>query len=315
MTVFDYTIHALDDCLGQVEVDPYLLVINQGSTNETRAALEQYAEQHAPRVRVVTHDPPLPSLGATWNRGLRAIWAMGGRVALVVNNDVRLHTRTYTLLRGALNVSGNLFVSGIGVTPEEFRPDADHPLYLYDDVKRDVIEHGGPDFSCYVISRIGHEAYPFDERFEPAYCEDVDMHRRMMLDGNGHLIFGVNLPFLHYGSRTINRSPETARAFAPKYEQSVAYYTRKWGGRPNAETFLTPFGADEPVGGARHTTTPDLHAHGCTGCRLDGDIQSGHDAGGAEHTVAPGVLEGGPGETAPESGQAHYTQGLGNERT
>jgi len=261
----EFTFPALDDCLAQEGVDPHVLVINQASVTPVRDALEAYAAHHHPKVRVVTHDPPLPSLAASWNRGLEAIWTMGATEALVVNNDVRLHKDTYQMLLWVRAHEAAYFVSGVGVRPEQFDADADYtklPLGepgTVDDEGAQRIGRGGPDFSCFLLSREGHQKYPFDENFQPAYCEDLDLHRRMLLAGDGGRIFGVNLPFLHYGSRTINRSPETARAFATRYEQSMAYYVEKWGGRCNAETYRRPF---DPSSVEEGITTPALQHAG-----------------------------------------------------
>ena len=92
----NYTLDALGDVLAQ-SVPVRVLVINQGSTDETREALERYQEQHS-QVLVWHHDPPLPSLSATWNRALDFVWEVGGTEALVVNNDVRLHHCTVQVL-------------------------------------------------------------------------------------------------------------------------------------------------------------------------------------------------------------------------
>src|SRR5687767_8365300 len=138
LNCIEYTRDAVIDCFAQTGVNPRVLIVNQGSTTAVREELERLAEIE-PRVLVWHHEPPLPSLSATWNTALDFVWAVGGASALVVNNDVRLHHQTYVGLLGALNV-GNLFVSAVGVTPNQFQKDAEHPLYWYDYEKYAVVE-------------------------------------------------------------------------------------------------------------------------------------------------------------------------------
>lgn len=254
----EYTRAAIADCLAQT-VDARLLLVNQGVDDAFRDELERIAEAHDDRVLLWNHQPPLPSLAGTWNEALRFVWASGGQEALVVNNDVRLHRSTYEHLSTALWRDG-LFVSAVGVTPEQFDPAA-----VYSDVTRDgplYGSHGGPDFSCFLISRDCHERFQFDEGFVPAFCEDLDYHRRLILAGNGALIFSVNLPYLHYGSTTLKTVKDRGPIDRAIAQGARAYYRRKWGGDCNQETFVLPFRQRED----RDVSTPTLQ-------RL---IQEGH---------------------------------------
>lgn len=236
----EYTRAAIADCLAQ-SVPTRLLLINQGVDDGFRDELEKIAEEHGEETGEVllwSHQPPLPSLSATWNRALEFAWATGGEVALVVNNDVRLNPRTVEYLCDARTHFDALFVSAVGVTPQQF--DAGYDPYL---VSFPVTTKGGPDFSCFLISRACHARFPFDENFTPAFCEDLDYHRRLLLAGEGARIFSVNLPYLHYGSATIRSVEAPARM---KIERAIergsrAYYRRKWGGDVNTECYTVPF--------------------------------------------------------------------------
>jgi len=261
----EYTRAAIADCLAQ-SIPTRLLLINQGVDDDFRDELEKIAEEYPDRVLLWSHQPPLPSLAATWNRALQFVWETGGTEALVVNNDVRLQPRTLEGLLGALNVGGvdhdgnritrNLFVSAVGVTPTDFSPDARGPMYWYDEAKRAVVEKGGPDFSCFLISRACHARFQFDEAFIPAHTEDLDFHRRLMLAGEGKRIFSVNLPFLHYGATTLKSVDAETRQRIERDTAQIArvYYRRKWGGDCNRETFVLPFRQTEE----RDVTTPAL---------------------------------------------------------
>ena len=261
----DYTDQALDDFLAQTGVDVRVLLINNGSTDEVRDHFERRAIEDL-RIHLWSHQPPLPSLSATWNTALDFVWRCGGEQALVVNNDVRLSVRTYSVLSTVLKYAKALFVTAVGVKPEQFDPaadpqllpasfDPDHATIPELRAALDAIGHGGPDFSCCLISKAAHEKYRFDESFIPAYGEDLDMHRRYMLGGDGDKIFSVNLPFAHFASRTINRSPEANAAFARRVGQSHAYYAAKWGGPCNQERYRIPFEAQSDSDGV---TTPEL---------------------------------------------------------
>lgn len=263
----EMTLAAISDCLAQ-SVPTRLLIILQGVHGGFRSQIEQLAEEE-PRVLVWSHDPPLPSLSASWNRALDFVWACGGTEALVVNNDVRLDPRTVSILQAVLTwpKMGNLFVSAVGVTQEQFdaRPDplfdvptGDLPIPQLQQIYTDLPK-GGPDFSCFLISKVCHEQYRFDEALIPAFLEDLDLHRRMMLNGDGEKIFSINLPFHHVGagSNTLKSMESAARQ---RLEHAIthgarAHYRRKWNGDANQERLTIPFDMSTDQDGV---TTPDL---------------------------------------------------------
>jgi hypothetical protein len=255
----EMTWQAVEDGLNQSLPGVRVLLVDQGASRADREDLDariDAREDH--RVLCWHYLPMLPSLSAVWNRALKFVWELGGTEALVVNNDVRLHKETYNLLLRTLQEQAVLFVSAVGVREGQFNAD---------ELMVGVPEgHGGPDFSCFLTSREGHDKYPFDELFRPAYHEDLDLHRRYMLGGDGDKIFSVNLPFLHYASGTIKAyTPEERAAFNAKFAACKAYYTQKWGGGPNAETFFAPFDAGvvgtTTAGLPTPPTTPDLQRY------------------------------------------------------
>jgi hypothetical protein len=228
------TEQAIYDCLGQT-VAPRVLVVGQGVDYDLRVALEHLAEKFPDRLLCWFADPAYLSLSGVWNRALTFTWATGLTEAMVVNNDLRLHPQTFAMLSFERDQQDALFVSAVGVTTDQFDMDVVHP-------STQCSAHGGPDFSCFLISREGHEKYPFDENFIPAFCEDLDSHRRYMLGGDGQRIFSVNVPYLHYASQTLKTStPEKRAAIEARIAGSREYYARKWGGPVNEETYWTPF--------------------------------------------------------------------------
>jgi GT2 family glycosyltransferase len=91
----------------------------------------------------------------------------------------------------------------------------------------------------------------FDENFYPAYHEDCDHWRRVVLSGAK----AVNVPgfeFIHgeapnWGSCTINADPGLKEFMGKRLAELRAYYERKWGGTPGAEKFSTPFNRPVPL--------------------------------------------------------------------
>lgn len=241
---------AISDVLAQ-SVPVRLLVINQGVDDAFRDRLERLSEQEPERLLLWSHQPSLPSLGSTWNRALDCAWACGAEEALVVNNDVRLLPITVQMLSYLRAKTDALFVSAVGVTKEQFEAivpgSISGNLWPPTDRERryDQLPKGGPDFSCFLISRACHEKYRFDEGFIPAHTEDLDLHRRLMLGGDGQKIFSVNLPYLHLAAQTIAQAPPEVANRIRHETQTIAraYYARKWGGPVNAETFFSPFDA------------------------------------------------------------------------
>jgi len=248
VTNWPLTQGALEDSLAQILGDIGVLLINNGA--EPIPALPQ-------EVLYWRHHPPMLSLAATWNRALGFVWETGEDQALVINNDVRIHPSTYWYLRETQRLTGAMLVTATGVT-----------LPQYEDFCRMTEEeelqiHGrlhplpGPDFSCFLITKAGHEAYPFDEGYQPAFCEDLDMHRRYMLGGDGAEIFGTGLPYYHEGSATLKSLPEEqAEALRRRIDQgSRAYHQKKWGGPANQERYTRPF---DPGSDQDGVTTPEL---------------------------------------------------------
>jgi hypothetical protein len=237
---------AIADCLAQ-SVPVRVLVVNQAVDNDFRDRLERITEEYPDRVFLWSHEPTLPSLAATWNCALKFVWAAGGTEALVVNNDVRLHPWTVQQLSRARYYAEGLFVSAVGVTPEQF---AAAPIPLSDGLDAEYftekgpdLKKGGPDFSCFLISQECHRRFRFDENFIPAFCEDLDYHRTLMLAGEGKRIFSINLPYLHLASQTLKQIDPYRRQHIEQQINGIsrAYYERKWGGPVNQETFWNPF--------------------------------------------------------------------------
>lgn len=259
VNLWEMTQDALDDCLRQMAGNSRILAISNGSDGETHDRLREFAAAF-PRILPWHHQPPLLALAATWNQALDFVWEVGGERAMVVNNDVRLHPDTYRSLSHVMDQEDALFVTATGVTREQFEA-----AYVEGGGPTEgmLAGRGGPDFSCFLISKGCHEKYRFDENYIPAFCEDLDFHRQMMIGGDKSRIFGINLPFLHIdaGSNTIKSFNEKQReSFGREVAAfSRAYYEKKWGGSVNQEASIDPFAEGGPFTlSCGCVTTPEL---------------------------------------------------------
>jgi GT2 family glycosyltransferase len=128
-----------------------------------------------------------------------------------------------------------------------------HVLMINDDIYlgkseeeiNTIIRLWKPEFLCtelnwcsYILSVDAYQKVgKFDENFFPAYFEDNDYFRRMLLL-DVQMIFNSMLnPVIYRNSMTIQKSPELNNGF----EKNRQYYISKWGGQPTQEIFNTPF--------------------------------------------------------------------------
>jgi hypothetical protein len=116
---------------------------------------------------------------------------------------------------------------------------------------------GNWSYSNFLITRAGRDFLGyFDENFWPAYCEDGDHWRRIILSGAA-ICHAVGVAAVHgektgdggqgtEGSCTIHSDPELAARNSVTQSRNWEYYVRKWGFLNDTvrETFKYPF--DDP---------------------------------------------------------------------
>lgn len=248
----DYVIAAINDCLHQ-SVPTRLLIVGQDCDSDLRREVEQIAEQEPERIFCWWFTPALPSLAQAWNTALRFAWTTGGTEALVVNSDVRIHRRTVEVLRRYLHEADALFVSAVGVTADQYDPSS---IPMEPDGSG-LTSRGGPDFSCFLITKACHDRYQFDHGHIPCYGEDCSYHREMMLGGDGHRIFSINMPYLHYASGTLKAMTPERRAAVEAQINGISrkYYEACWGGPVNHERYTIK---GDPSSAQDGVTNPDL---------------------------------------------------------
>lgn len=158
---------------------------------------------------------PVKNLGcaASWNYFMRTFDDSDN---IISNDDVRFHRNT---LSEMLN-EGKL---GAGL--------------VYPNVGQESM------FSLFLLRRWAYrEVGPFDENFYPAYFEDNDYFRRMLL---------LRIPYHSCDAGYDHEVSSTLRLATPyeryihevRFRANESYYTAKWGGPPHHEQFDRPFNA------------------------------------------------------------------------
>lgn len=177
----------------------------------------------------------LPIIVNNWdeNRGVSKGWNIGLKIALGAGADITMISN-----------------DDVFVYPDSIRKIADN-VDKFDVLSaanyRDVSEvvtgpqfDGHPDFSFFAVKThdfIDKFGY-FDENFSPAYFEDNDMARRILVSGGsyGRLL---NAGMYHVGSVTQNMDAPVVTS--EMFEANRRYYIQKWGGNPLQEKYSHPF--------------------------------------------------------------------------
>ena len=183
-----------------------------------------------------------------------------GEIIIVDNGDVVTESE-HTVIKPKCNLgvgaSWNLVIKS---RPKaEWWAMSNHDLvYSPGDLQRLIDSMGevvmlGAGFSIFGISRnaVKQLGY-FDENFHPAYFEDNDYDYRCRLSGVE--IKSIPSGSKHAVSSTLVDDPQYRRQNLPTFMSNRDYYHKKWGGRPYAETFKTPF----DLGGDPNEWTVDI---------------------------------------------------------
>jgi GT2 family glycosyltransferase len=159
------------------------------------------------------------SLARCWNVALKCVWAMGGKHALVINNDVELRSDCYRVLRD----HGSLFVTAFPVdTKAEMGVPGDCD-------EKDLHDRPYPVFSCWLIRKeVTDRGCWFREELYPAYTEDNFFHLAMHHAGIKAIC--IDLPFLHHGEATLKHCDPAEKSMILR------------GAQKNREKFKREFG-------------------------------------------------------------------------
>ena len=189
---------------GEVKPDKYILVDN-GSQ-----ATDSYLET-LPKVNLEVISPGKNvGVSIAWNMIIKST----EDIRIICNDDIIFYPNTIKILA------------------ESFTPER---------ISFPGIEKNENIFSCFLIpDLIVRTVGFFDENFFPAYFEDNDYTRRLLLAG--YQFIPATCSYNHMGSGTLKYySSWELAAHHESFKRNREYYIRKWGGLPEREVFFSPF--------------------------------------------------------------------------
>gem|GEM_PF-1311886 len=181
-----------------------------------------YSFSQAPEEIRVLHPTGPQSVSKAWNKGIEEGAKAGCSYILVMNTDIVFKSGAIDRL----------------VVFAETHPDAAmwtmtecRDLANLEACQEDESFLESPNFSCFMVkSDFFNHVGGFDENFKPAYCEDGDMHARLVLAGFKAYGYG-GAKFYHHGSQTIKSDQELQSKNAKTYPKCQLYFLEKWGHR------------------------------------------------------------------------------------
>lgn len=165
-----------------------------------------------PKVEVHTFGRNL-GVAASWN------WMIDhtSDLRLICNDDLVFHTDT-------LEIAYNFIVN-----------DKESYMWCSQLLAENAFSFFGISKKC--IQDIGY----FDDAFYPAYYEDCDYARRLLLKGKEITkIPGLLCDHAHSMTKK-NFNYEQLQSHHDTFAKNQAYFISKWGGMPTQETYTTPF--------------------------------------------------------------------------
>jgi GT2 family glycosyltransferase len=170
-------------------------------------------------------------VSGAWNEGMRRARDLGYRWALISNDDLKYPPGAIEELYKTIVETG----AGV-VSPNQVRLPLRQHMFENEGLRE------GADFFCFFIDipQVTEQAGWFDQNFYPAYFEDNDMHRRMILAGvKGYVRTDIDV--IHEGSMTQKFDKYNPNVTTERFEAHRGYFRKKWGGEPTDATYLTPF--------------------------------------------------------------------------
>ena len=166
-------------------------------------------------------------VAAAWNEGMDWAWNDGYRYAIIANDDSYFEPGSIRKIYDAMKETRACLISP--------NPNGAHAA-------QGLID--GADFFNFMIDipQLIKECGYFDENFQPAYFEDNDMHRRIILSGAKAYIHTEAIAG-HHGSATQYLDRNNPVCPPHQFENNRRYYTEKWGGEPGREVCTTPYGS------------------------------------------------------------------------
>jgi hypothetical protein len=179
-----------------------------------------YTFDHEPDEIKVLYPTGQQSVSQAWNKGIEEGSKAGCDYILVINIDIVFKSNAIDrLVDFAENhpeavlwtMSECVDLANLESCPED-ENFSEHPVFSCFMVKADFFKHVGK----------------FDENFIPLYCEDGDMHARLVLAGLKAYVYG-GARFFHFCSRTIKSDRELWNKNTRTFPQCQLYFLEKWG--------------------------------------------------------------------------------------
>jgi GT2 family glycosyltransferase len=168
----------------------------------------------------VLHPTIQQSVASAWNNGIEEGAKAGCKYILVINTDIIFKSNAIDRLVDF----AQSHPEAVLWTMTECRELASLEVCPEDE---SFGEH--PNFSCFMVkSDFFTHVGKFDENFTPAYCEDSDMHARLVLAGFKAYGYG-GAKFFHCGSQTIRSDRDLLNRNAQTYPRCQLYFLEKWG--------------------------------------------------------------------------------------
>jgi hypothetical protein len=182
------------------------------------------------------------SISQSWNLGIEIAIQHRVDYILIINDDILMSP--YTVPGLLQNFQSPPVSNLVMVTAQNWRDKiAPNDILSIDPPSTDNEWNEHPDFSCFMITPKTYERIgSFDENFQPAYFEDNDYHRRIVL--SGYKAISTSLaPYYHYGSQTQNKFIDQDMPVVPPiaFQLNHLYYVNKWGGDVGNEGFTHPY--------------------------------------------------------------------------
>lgn len=225
----ELTRNCINSVLAQ-DVPCEAFVLDNGATDGSGEMLRAWADD---RIHYIAARKP--SVAASWNFGLKWLFAQGHAAVLVLNNDTELRPDTVRWLMA----DGGPFVTAVGAVEKE----KIEPPYIPPDPSK---KRDHPDHSCFLIRKSCYEAIGgFDEEYEGGYVEDAEWHLSMYRAGIPAVC--LELPFWHLGAGTIkNSDPEMMREIQLRADHNRSRFKERHGAEVGSPEYYALFGHGAP---------------------------------------------------------------------
>jgi hypothetical protein len=161
------------------------------------------------------------SVSKAWNDGFAKAKEVGCDYIFIINTDIVLHPDTIDNLVefAELHPEAIMWSARDVKNPVNLK----NPMVPVNTLDEDI------NYSAFMLKKnFQDQIGTFDENFQKAYWEDIDIHLRMILAGKKGFKCNSSL-FYHYGSQTIQNDREVEQQTNYFWTQNQQYFIKKWG--------------------------------------------------------------------------------------